>query len=119
MAAQLPAEEAVVKFGLEKNDSFKTVIHVRVIQTANAAIATVENSDLSPPYEIFYGDAKRSPEDDPNPEVSYHLALGRALQKMANKHLKLAAGLVKHADDVRLEQAKQAKNKKKGKKATG
>lgn len=53
------------------------------------------------------GIAKRDPVDRVNEELALTLAYGRALNKISNKLLKKAEGMIKHEDDVRAYRAVQ------------
>lgn len=60
------------------------------------ALGGVERPDLR-----ASGTARRHPTDTPNPEIGVLLAHARAYEKVAKRLHRKAAGLIKHADDVR------------------
>lgn len=65
---------------------------------------------------IVQGTSRRSPGDEPDDQVAYLLAYGRAYEALSKKLLRRAQGLVKHHDDIRAarpEQRTKAENFKK------
>ena len=83
------------------------------VQTRDTTIVQIPMFVMTPPSQLekkvetvdevysVTGEAKRHPEDDPNPEVGILLATARAHERAAHLLAKRAQGLIKHADDVR------------------
>lgn len=56
---------------------------------------------------VVQGTSRRSPGDEPDDQVAYLLAFGRAYEALAKKLLRRAQGLVKHHDDIRASRPEQ------------
>jgi hypothetical protein len=88
-------------------------IKIEYLSTHAAAIAKVIFEDF-PSNKIYIGSgtAIREPNDKPDEEIAYFLALGRAFENLSGKLLKQANGLVKHNEDVAIAKEKLAKSSK-------
>jgi hypothetical protein len=74
----------------------RATIDVKVWQDDNYAHVIVSGPEWS-----ATGNARREPGDEPNDEIGFMLAFGRALENAGRKLQKRGNGLVKHADDVK------------------
>jgi hypothetical protein len=86
---------------------------VEISYCGDTTIARV-GPEFTPAEDWFFGISRRRSEDKYDVEVAEHLAFGRALQALANSHLRQGNGLVKHHDDMKT----RGHNPKPTKKAT-
>ncbi len=90
---------------------FGSDIEALYIETNAASIVMLTYRDSDGFEYDVKGTSVRSPEDKFDSEVAYNLAMGRALENLANRFLKVGNGKTRHNDEVRARKqaAKEAK----------